>query len=45
MTEQQGEWFCSISGNIKQVVDMCENDPTPKKKCRTCVNMKFMKFK
>ena len=45
LTEQQGEHFCSISGNMKDVGDMCENNPNPKKKCRNCVHLKFMKFK
>lgn len=42
MTEKQGEWFCSISGNIKNASDMCEKNPF--RKCRDCANIKFMKF-
>ncbi len=45
MTEQQGEWFCNISGDIKEVGDMCINNPDPKRKCRDCCHITFMKFK
>ena len=45
MTEKKGVHYCWISGNIKQVGDMCEHNPNVKHKCRECVNMRFMKFK
>jgi len=38
-----GSWFCSISGNVKNVGSMCEHNPNSKHKCRSCANIRFSK--
>ena len=41
MTESRGDWICKISGKVREVGDMCENNPIPKHKCRDCFHISF----